>query len=465
MVKTKVHPLRSSLPYVVLIFFLLVLSFLAQLLLGTFPHIAEEVDFQIFVLGSVLFIGYYINRVAPKTIIPSFVWAIFAGMALQPMLAIFTDEVSALRVVMEIFAAIVLFAGGLEVPFKNFQKWFFPIASLSLTGVIISCLVFTGILYLLLQQFGLFTAALIPSILVLGAALSSTDPTAIIPTLKTMRFKRDFLKEIAISESALTDISGSILTRFLLLALISIDLTTDANIFSYFLPLLEKSTYDALALQIISGIIVGWIGFSLIKYFYYSQNKEEKKESDPALLISIPIFTYSLGMVLGGAGFLAAFVSGLLTDLVVGIKKVTGFYESLLDHLIKPLIFIVLGALVPLSTLLELAPIGIISALAFMFLIRPTVVFISLLPWFVRSEFQIKDLIFLSFIRETGIIAAVLLIIAATSPIIIPEFVIAIGMWVILLTLIIEPPLTPILAKKIGVAEPLNTHHKHGLHG
>jgi hypothetical protein len=56
-------------------------------------------------------------------------------------------------------------------------------------------------------------------------------------------------------------------------------------------------------------------------------------------------------------------------------------------------------------------------------------------------------------IRETGIIAAVLLVIATSYEIIKSEFVIAMGMWVILLTLIIEPPLTPILSKKIGITK------------
>lgn len=444
---------RGVIPYFTLIFFLSLLSVGATLLFAAYPEVVHNVDFQIFVLGSVLFIGYYINRIAPKTVIPSFVWAIFAGMAMQPFLSVYTNQVGALKVVMEIFAAIVLFAGGLEIPFRNFQKWFFPIASLSLVGVIVSSLIFTAILYFLLVQFGSFSVFLIPSIVILSAALSSTDPTAIIPTLNMMRFKREFLKEIAISESALTDISGSILTRFLLLVMVGVGVSQSGNVFGYFFPLLSKSTYDALALQIISGILVGWIGFALIKRFYYRPNKEEAKEADPALMLSVPIFTYALGTVLGGAGFLAAFVSGLLTDIIGGIKQVSHFYESLLNHLIKPFVFIVLGALVPISVLLELAPVGILAALAFMFVIRPFVVFLSLLPWLLRHDFQLRDIIFLSFIRETGIIAAVLLIIAASYDIIQSEFVIAIGMWVILLTLVLEPPLTPYLARAIGVAE------------
>lgn len=441
----------SYLPYITLLIFLTIISISTRYFFTTLEPIIEDVDFQLFVLGSMIFIGYYINRIAPKTIIPSFVWAIFAGMSIQPFLEVYLHNVSGLKIIMEVFGAIILFAGGLEIPFKNFQKWFIPIATLSLVGVILSSIGFASFVYALLNVMGKFEVSLLPSIIILSAALSSTDPTAIIPTLKTLHFKKPHLKQIAISESALTDVSGSIFTRFLLVALVTAPAIQN-NIFAYFVPLLSKPTYDAFALQILSGILIGYFGFILIKKFYYLDPSKEEQEADPALLLSVPIFTFVLGNILGGAGFLAAFVSGLLTDVVGGIRKVSHFYDSILNHLIKPFIFIVLGALVPIQTLIQLAPIGIASALVFMFIIRPIVVFISLAPWLIQGKFNLKDLVFLSFIRETGIIAAILLVIAATYNIINSEFVIAIGMWIILLTLILEPPLTPIIAKKIGVA-------------
>ncbi len=440
--------LRSFIPYSTLIVFLSILSFVGHSVISHDASLLHESEFHLFVFGSMLFIGYYINRIAPKTVIPSFVWAIFAGMALQPFLSFFTRDVASLKIIMEVFGAIILFAGGLEIPFKNFQKWFMPIAALSLVGLVATSLIFALVMYFFMQWMGNFTPALIPSILILSAALASTDPTAIIPTLKELRFKRPQLKQIAISESALTDVSGSILTRFLLIALLAAPVG-QTTILPYFVPLLQKATYDALALQIISGILVGYIGFAIIKKFYYLQGKEEV--ADPALMLSVPIFTFVLGNILGGAGFLAAFTSGLLTDFIGGIKQVSHFYDSILSHLIKPFIFIILGALVPISTLLELAPIGIVAGLIFMFVIRPLVVFITLAPWWYQGVFQFRDLLFLSMIRETGIIAAILLVISATYHIIESDFVIAIGMWVILLTLILEPPLTPYFAKKIGV--------------
>ena len=447
---------QSFVPYSALIIFLVIISSLARVFLGAESKVLEEPEFQAFVLGSVFFVAYYINRIAPRTVIPSFVWAIFAGLAIQPLLAIYTNDISGLKIVIEICAALVLFSGGLSIPFKDFKKWFFPIASLSLIGVLLSAVIFSAALLLLTKLFGLFETLLIPSIIILSAALASTDPAAIIPTLEHVRFKRGFIKQIAIAESALTDISGSIITAFLLAAFIGVAPHT-SNFLVYFLPLLQKSTYNELALQIVSGILVGYLGFALIKKFYYTQKKTKGKkdsDADPSLLLSVPIFTFVLGNFLGGsAGFLSAFISGLLTDTVGGFRKVARFYENLLNHLVKPFIFIILGALVPVNTLIRYAPLGILMALIFMFVIRPAVAFISLSPWLFKHTFIVKDVLFLSFIRETGIIAAVLLIIASSYDIINSHFVIAIGMWVILLTLIIEPPLTPYIAKKIGVTK------------
>jgi len=443
--------MKKIIPYLTLIFFLAVISTIARTFLQYNRDLTTEIDFQLFVFGSILFVGYTINRIAPRTIIPSFVWAIFAGMALQPLLYFYTHEIEGFKIVMEVLAAYILFAGGIEVPVKSFKKWFFPIASLSLIGVIFSAILFSAVLFVLLLMGGVDTSTLIPSILIISAALASTDPTAIIPTLKTMKFKRGFLKQIAISESALTDVSGSILTRFLLVALLTVPFAQSNTVLTYISPLLQKATYDALALQIISGIIVGYLGYVLLKHFYVT--KSQPNQHDPALLLAIPLFTFVLGNILGGAGFLAAFVSGLLTERESALNNVSHFYASILDHLAKPFIFISLGALVPIAILIQNAPLGIIAGLVFIFLIRPFVVFISLFPWLINRTFQMKDLLFLSLIRETGIIAAVLIVIASSYHIIDSQFVISLGMWVILLTLIIEPPITPYLSKKIGVVK------------
>lgn len=443
--------LRSFLPYLLLLAFLVILSLFGQGLFAEQSKLLDQPDFQIFVIGTIIFIGFIIHRIAPRTIIPSFVWVIFAGMALEPLLRVFTSEIELLSLVMEVFAAMILFSGGLEVPFKNFQRWFYPIATLSFLGVVITSLLFSSVMYGLSILLGVYSPELLPSIVILSIALASTDPTAIIPMMDVMNFKRPHMKQIAISESALTDISGSILTRFLLITFISTSIA-GGGLLSYFTPLLQADTFQMFSLELVSGILIGFIGYKLLKHLYHGQS-QTTDSGDPGLFLAVPIFTFILGDAIGGAGFLAAFVAGLLTDLSGEIVNASHFNDKLLKSLVHPFIFIILGALVPFQSLITYAPLGIIATLIFIFIIRPIVVGSTLFPWILKHDFQWSDIAFLAMIRETGIIAAVLLVIASSHDIIVSDFVLAIGMWVILLTLILEPPFTPLISKRIGVTE------------
>jgi cell volume regulation protein A len=158
----------------------------------------------------------------------------------------------------------------------------------------------------------------------------------------------------------------------------------------------------------------------------------------------------------GGSGFLAAFVAGLAFHADDHLKGVERFFFQVVDGVAKPVVFVLVGAMVDLRGLIAYAPIGIAVALTFMFLIRPAMVFVMLGAFaLMRSPTQrlsVRELLFIAFVRETGAIPAVLLVTAIarmTTPL--PGLV-EIGMWVILATLIISPPLTPVVAKRLGVA-------------
>ena len=121
----------------------------------------------------------------------------------------------------------------------------------------------------------------------------------------------------------------------------------------------------------------------------------------------------------------------------------------------KPVIFMLLGAMVPLLMLMEHALLGALAAIVFMFVVRPAVVFFSLLPWMVKKRARItwREVLFISFIRETGAIPAVLILTIVASGVASSAFILTIGMWVILYTLVIEPPLTPLLAHRLGITK------------
>jgi len=397
-------------------------------------------------LAILFIVGYFLNTLAPRTAIPSFVWAIFFGMALQPIFVLFTSESNVLYIVVELLAALVLFGGGVEIPFKNFRKQFAPIAMISLAGTLLTVFIFS----LTLEGIGSLMGLSIPSIafLLMGAILASIDPTAIIPSLKQLHFKKPELKDFAVSESAINDVVGTIITRFFLVVSIS---AGGASVIQLFGPFFRRQTFDALALEVIWGLAVGVFGAWVLRKW----SKRKQREVDPALFFAVPILVFALGSIVGGSGFLAAFVAGLLFNTNTKTKHVRHYFETFVDGFIKPIIFVLLGAVVPIPILLSTAGIGIVSALVFMFAIRPLVVFVSLAPWALskRRSFSVRELLFLSFIRETGAIPAVLILVAVSSNVVASEYIFAIGMWVILLTLLVEPPLTPVIARRLKVAD------------
>lgn len=404
------------------------------------------------VIALLFAIGYGLNSFAPKTAIPSFVWAIFFGMALQPMFRLLTQEIETLRIIVEILAALVLFVGGVEVPFRSFKKNFGPIASMALFGTLLTVLLFA----LSLETIGNWMQIPIPAgaFLLMGAILASTDPTAIIPSLETLKFRRAFVRDLAVSESAVNDVVGTILTRFFLVTVLAAA-GAGGRVIDLFIPFFSRQSFDNLALEFVWGLVVGIVTAWVLKRWSDTVSKGTRSAVDPALFFAAPIFAFAAGGIIGGSGFLAAFVAGLLFDANAGTHAVRVFFETFVDRFIKPIIFLLLGAVVPLPTLMETAGIGIIAAIIFMFIVRPVVVFLSLLPWVVRhrATFAWRELVFMSFVRETGAIPAVLILVAVGSGVAGSEYIFAIGMWVILLTLILEPPLTPKVAERLGIAE------------
>ncbi|HCC05187.1 TPA: hypothetical protein DEP58_02675 [Patescibacteria group bacterium] len=401
-------------------------------------------------LALLICAGYGIHRIAPKTDIPLYVWALLLGIALQVPLVALTYDRGTFLVVIELIASFVLFAGGIHMPVKNFKKYFAPIAALSLIGTILTVLFFALALSTITTLYGFTVPAI--SLLVLAAVMSSIDPSTIIPILDRLHFRKPFLREIAIAESAVNDVVGIILTRFFLIAALGTGTVSVLSVSDTFSPLLSRVTLGSMGLEILWGILVGFLGAWILKTWGESVGK--KHWSDHALFFVVPLFCYALGSLFGAAGFVAAFVAGLLFESNPNTKEVHAYFEHMTNTYIKPIVFILLGVLVPLPMLISTIVVGALAALIFMFLVRPLVVYISLSPWMIskKSLLHWREALFLSFMRETGTIPAILLLYVVASGFADTELIYALGVWIILYTLVIEPPLTALIARRLDIA-------------
>ena len=447
----KTHSLSKIVPYIACALVIVgggILSRLSPEISVVFSKFPEGMYLSIALIFA---IGFTTRILSRSIIVPSFVLAILMGIALQPLFSAITGNFQVLSIVNEFLAALILFGSGVEMPWGSFKKYLGPVANLAVLGMLVSVLLFALLLEFLAGAANISVPA--SSFLLMGAILAAVEPSAIIPIFKNLRFKDNSIRDVAIAEGAVNDVTGTVITRFFLVASLAAT-NTSGNVISTFLPLLQRHHFDAFALEIIWGAIVGIIGAQILKRWYH-ENASER--DNPALFFAVPIFCFAMGGIVGGSGYLAAFVAGLLYQTNAKTQHVAHFYEAFNSYLVVPVIFVLLGAVIPIPALIETAVIGVIASLLFMFAIRPLVVLISLLPWMFgkKKSFTFHEYIFLSFIRETGGVSAVLLLIIATHGLPGTEYIFGIGFWVIFMTLIVEPPLTPWLTKKLKIAEPI----------
>lgn len=402
---------------------------------------------------SLLFIlSFVVSHTSKRSIFPSFVVAIFFGIVAKPLLLPIVESKEMLSILVGIGATLILFGGGLETPFVSFKKLILKIASLSFIGLGLTAFLFSSSLGPIGSIFG--TDVPIVVAVLLGAVLASTDPAAIIPVLRQLRFKRNETKDIIVSESAVTDVTGTLLTLAFLGILAAGGTLSSVN--ESYAHIFSREVGHVLIEEILFGIVFGVIGYGLLIFLTrFTKQNEEEAEADAAFFLFVPIMIFTFAVTLGGSGYLAAFVAGLLFVIGKHLHHTEQFFNHTIEGFMKPTIFVLLGALVDVGSLIDYAGVGIISALVFMFIIRPFSVVISLAPFyfFKQQKIGLREIVFISFVRETGAIPAVLLVTVVSLGIPGLDGLIQIGMWVILATLIIEPPLTPLVAKALRVAD------------
>ncbi|MGL5830851.1 MAG: cation:proton antiporter [Candidatus Altimarinota bacterium] len=408
-------------------------------------------------------LGFIAYEQAKPTVIPSFVLAIFFGFVSQDILHFISSDSTALSTLTTIGAVFILFGGGLETPFNRFRALVGPILSLAFLGTILTAIIFSLFLawFCAIMNFSMP----IPAIVLLGVALASTDPAAIIPSFKSLLFTKPRVKHVAISESALNDVIGALITGIFLSLFLGGYMPE--SILSAYTYLFNLENLLEIIKVIGIGCLAGVIGFLTLRLWSNWKEKiETEGEADSALFLAVPLFAYTLATMLGGNGFLAVFIAGLLFQIKAHFSHVEHFFNHTIEGFMKPLIFMLLGTLVHPQELWQVAPIGILMGILFMFFIRPLVIFISL-GIFCKSKqcFTLKEMLFLSFVRETGVIPAVLLVGINISGLPGSDLVVAIGMWIILLTLVIQPPLTPLIAKKLDLAKDLPSFPKQAQKG
>lgn len=397
-------------------------------------------------LGLFLVFGWACSKLSEGTIFPNFTLQLLVGIVLHDALAPIAPQVMISVVVCTVLAAIILKGGGDELERRNFLSIAFPTLMIAVVGYLITFF----IMFPLLVALGLDgrTAAL------LAAILGSTDPAALIPTMKSLVFKDEYRRvaDIAVAESALNDAVGAIFTAAvtaMLLAGTSVDsLTALAQ------GLFSEENMLNLGKQFLFGTLAGGAGWGAMYAYEVYKSSDSKRNVgetnyDFAIVLAVPLVTFLLAQSIHGNGFLAAFVAGLMANYNHGkghFHTTLRTMEIKVESIAKPTIFMMVGPFVALGDLAETAVLGLLVSVVFILVARPLAVLVSLLP----TGVTMKEKLFLGIVRETGVIPVVLAVITVAQ---FPELKLLMPLtaWVVIWTLTLLPALTPWWSRKLEV--------------
>lgn len=398
-------------------------------------------------LALVILAGLVFTKVSEKIKIPDVVLYIFAGILLGPHLLnwinIETYPVEN-QLILSFGAAYILYDGGREIELSVLNKVKWSVGLLSTVGVVIS----TAVVGFFAQKF--FGIPMIYALL-MGAVIASTDPSVLVPLFKKMRISSK-LKQTIISESAFNDAAGAVVT-FGLLAIVL------GGSFS-----LGGSLLDLLK-QIGGGILVGVV-FGYLTHLIVSEKKYGIFNQYATFVVLIAVGgAYLIASHFGFSGFMAVFIIGMFC----GNKEKFGFTipeDSLDTHLrfkevftviLRMMIFVLLGTHLHFDTLIAniwptLAVVGVL-----IFIARPLSVLVCVI-FDRQAKWSWKQIIYLMWIRETGVIPAALSGMLLTSGVLHADIISAVTFATILITLTFQASTAKMLAKllKLEIKEDLS---------
>ena len=393
------------------------------------------------VFGTILGIGTLCGFLSQKIKVPDVAVFLVVGMLLGPEMAglVNIKADSALNQLILIFGSCyILFDGGASLRLKVLKEVWITIVVIATVGVLI-----TALIVAVAAQYALGVPFIIA--LLLGAAVASTDPATLVPIFKQVRIK-DRVAQTVMSESAFNDAMGAIAT-FAVLAV-----ATGAGEFS-----VGESLYKLLkesGLGIVAGGVLGWLAALLIAH----EKWDFLAEYAPVVTLMAVIGAYMGADGLHASGFMAVFVFGI----VLGNKDAFGFkmehgeekrmeeFVAVTALVMRMFIFILLGSQVDFALMNKYLVGGAVVVAVLMFVARPITVFACCLPDR-RAKWSFKEMLFMCWTRETGVIPAALagLLVGMKAPG--AEIIASVTFIAVLMTILIQAPTTQWLARKLDL--------------
>lgn len=394
--------------------------------------------------GIILAVGSVLGYIARRLHVPDIVLFLLAGIALGPELLGWLNipATSTLSWAIIIFtASYILFDGGATLHLKVLSKIWISLFLIVTIGVLVTAFV-TG--------FAAHWIIGIPATIgfLLGAALCATDPATLVPVFQQVHV-RDKVAQFVVSESALNDPMGAILTFVMLALVVGGSGSGHINVGKDVMDLVVEA-----GIGIGIGLVMGYLGSLFAAHERYGFLMEYL----PLVTLIAVIGGYLGAKGLHASGFMAAFIAGLVMGNMgyFGLSMRPGDESRFEDFvgttslISRMFIFILLGSQVKLELIAQYWWEGLLVVAVLMFIARPLTVLISTLPDR-RSRWDWKELTFIAWTRETGVIPGAMasILVGAHAPH--ADVLAAVIFMAILITIILQATTAKWVAGRLGL--------------
>ncbi|MBE6449279.1 MAG: potassium/proton antiporter [Alphaproteobacteria bacterium] len=326
--------------------------------------------------------------------------------------------------------ALILFDSGFQTNFNSVKKYLKPSVLLASVGVFLTAVLLAPAAHYVghlswLESF------------LLASIISSTDAAAVFFVLRVGGVSiREKIKSTLEMESG----SNDPMAIFLTFSFLSLYLATSSNPFY-----LGIQFFLQMGFGLFGGIGIGLIIKRII----------EKVDFDtglyPVLVIAMALTGFALINMLGGSGFLALYVGGIL----LGQAKLKGHYQTVrfqttLTWFSQIILFLTLGFFADMETMPSVLMPALILSIVLMFFARPLAVFLCLLPF----HYTKREKLFISFVGLRGATSILLALAPLVMKLENAQLIFSIIFLMVLISLTVQGFLIVPVAKKCRVVLP-----------
>ncbi|MBP5534778.1 MAG: potassium/proton antiporter [Alphaproteobacteria bacterium] len=395
----------------------------------------EFINFPILIFSVILVFSILTSFVSSRANVPLILVVLCIGLFFgdkgglgivagyhQPKLAFFVGSLA---------LAFILFDSGYQTNLANVRKNLTPAVLLSSFGVFFTALLLAPAAHYIVGLPWLDS-------FLLASIISSTDAAAVFFVLRMGGVSiREKIKTTLEMESG----SNDPMAIFLTFSLLTFYAVKEADLITFggqFFMQMGIGVAAGFALSWLIKTIVGKVDFDAGLY--------------PVLVIGMALSGFALTNMLGGSGFLALYISGI----IAGQAKLKGHYQivrfqTTLTWLSQIILFLTLGFFADMRQMPSMFLPALVLGLVLLFVARPAAVFACLWPF----KYSFREKVFISFVGLRGATSILLALAPLVKDVPQAHVIFSIIFLMVLMSLAVQGLLIIPMAKKCLVVLPL----------